>query len=223
MQDNNQVEEKPKIKPKRSASGKPILYTSTLMEIFNFTESALNMNRNGFAANFQKDVVQEDVRDDVDSVYLMLMILLGTSVVLALIMRSQGIPMQYLAITLGILLTPLLLMAYRRQANARQDLEDFKVRVIEGKPQIVLSYRGADVQAQLQIRDQRFDISPYAAQALQEFDMPRLRLYYAENSHIVLSAEVAPIPTSRLALEDTYDVDDDYIIQAGRKYDESEA
>ena len=47
-----------------------MLYTESLMEIFDFSESTLNTNRGGFATNQQRQFLQADLKNDADAMKL---------------------------------------------------------------------------------------------------------------------------------------------------------
>ena len=220
-------EDKAKNKPKNTlATGEKLpLHTETLMEIFNFSQSTLNLNRSGSTSNIQKDTLKGSVKNDADAMWLMLMIMLGTAIVVGLIMLSRGIPMEYLAMGAGIVILPILWIGYRQQIGARKDLDSMKLKSVAGQAQVLWLARGTHVLPVLCVNDETFEIEHEEAQALEQFDMSHLRVYYTEHSKHLLSAEViAPPPTkNKLSVDDLLDEDADALITAGRKYDEHQA
>jgi hypothetical protein len=220
-------EEKPKNKSKNSlATGEKLpLHTETLMEIFNFSQVTLNLNRSGSTSNIQKEYLKNSVKNDADAMWLMLMIMLGTAIVVGLIMLSRGIPMEYLALGAGIVILPILYMGYRQQIGARKDLDTLKVKSVEGQAQVLWAARGTHIIPMLRVNNEAFEIGHDEAKALEQFDVSHLRVYYAEHSKQLLSAEViAPPPTkNKLSVDDLLDENADALIAAGRKYDERQA
>ncbi|MDQ7034725.1 MAG: hypothetical protein Q9P01_07780, partial [Anaerolineae bacterium] len=197
-------QEKPKNKVKNSLSnGNQTLSTAALMEIFDFSDSMLNMNRKGSASGLQKEYLKSDLKENADAMWLLMMIMLGTSLVVGVIMATQGIPMQYLAIGAGIVILPILLMGYRQQIGARKDLDIFNVQTAEGQAQIEWASRGTHIVPLLRVDQTTFEIGHYEAKTLEQFDLPYLRVYYAENSKQLLSAEVMTTATkNRLSVDD---------------------
>ncbi|MDQ7025757.1 MAG: hypothetical protein Q9P44_09375 [Anaerolineae bacterium] len=218
-------QEKPKNKVKNSLSnGNQTLSTAALMEIFDFSDSMLNMNRKGSASGLQKEYLKSDLKENADAMWLLMMIMLGTSLVVGVIMATQGIPMQYLAIGAGIVILPILLMGYRQQIGARKDLDIFNVQTAEGQAQIEWASRGTHIVPLLRVDQTTFEIGHYEAKTLEQFDLPYLRVYYAENSKQLLSAEVMTTATkNRLSVDDLLEDNADVIIETGRKYDERQA
>jgi hypothetical protein len=75
--------------------------------------------------------------------------------------------------------------------------------------------------ARLRVNNHWIEIDPQEALARLEYDLSVLRVYYAENSKILLSAEVIPLSTyNQLKLEEMQEEDTNLVIEAGRKYDE---
>lgn len=218
-------QEKPKNKTKNSLSnGNQTLNTEALMEIFDFSDSMLNMNRNGSVSGLQKEYLKSDLKENADAMWLMLMIMLGTSIVVGLIMATRGIPMQYLAIGAGIIILPILLMGYRQQIGARKDLDILNVQTVEGQARVQWASRGTHVVPLLRVDNTTFEIGHYEAKTLEQFDLPYLRVYYAENSKHLLSAEVIENSTkNKLSVEDLLDEHADMLIETGRNYDERQA
>jgi archaeosine-15-forming tRNA-guanine transglycosylase len=223
---NNQVpHEKPKNKPKNTlpTGERYPLHNETLMEIFNFSAATLNMNRNGMASNLQKDDLKGDLKNDADAMWLMLMIMLGAALVVGIIMALRGIPMEYLAIGAGIAILPILWIGYRQQIGKRKDVDKLRIKTVTGQAQIIWTPRGTSMIPMLRVDNVLLEISLYEAQALEQFDIPQLRVYYAEHSKQLLSAEIittTPDTKNKLSVDDLLDDNADELIAVGRKYDE---
>jgi hypothetical protein len=220
---HSQYEDEPHatVKTKHNLSGKPALYTESLMEIFDFSESTLNTNRGNFATNQQRQFLQADLKNDADAMWLLLTILLGTSIVVGLIMRMQGIPMEYLVMGAGVLIVPMLWLGYRQQMGARKDLDNFHVRSVQGKAEVYWVGRGTYLRARLRVHDQWFEIGIQQAHALEEYDLSQMRVYYAENSRTLLSAEVLPdYTTNKLKLDEEQETD--IIVEAEEQYNQQQ-
>jgi hypothetical protein len=220
-QEEDESQEKVKTKHDLSASGKPTLHTESLMEIFDFSEATLNTNRGGFATNQQRQFLQADLKNDADAMWLLLTILLGTAIVVGIIMRMQGIPMEYLVIGMGILVVPMLWLGYRQQIGARKDLDNFHIRSVQGKADVYWVGRGTYLRARLRVHDQWFEIGIQQAHALEEYDLSHLRVYYAENSRTLLSVEVLPMDTkNKLRLDEEQETD--IIVEAEEQYNQQQ-
>lgn len=197
----------------------PSLSTDALMHIFDFDNMTLNTNRSGFPTRDQKEWVKQSLKEDADSMWLLLSIMMAGAVVAGIAMRSSGIPLQPLVYGGGILIGFMFLFSYLRQNNARADLDEFKVRSVEGIPQIATNRTYTYVK--LSVGNEQFDITPDQARALQEFNPEPMRVYFAQNSKAILAAEVAYNPDiEKLKMEDLQD--DDAIIELGRQYDDEQ-
>lgn len=212
--------EKPKNKSKRlSDPSLPVIYNESLMEIFDFNESALLTNQRGFVTEPQKRQIADTLKGEADSMWLMLTIMLGTAVLLAIIFTLQGYPPLPLVIGVGLILAPLLWLAYRRQNKLQQDSNRLRTYNVEGYPSLTGSYVG-DSQAEIVIGEQKLPISYAQAKALSEFNLPLMRIYYASHSKQILSAEVLhDINLDKLKNEDLQE-DEDYLLLAERQLDE---
>lgn len=180
-----------KQKPANVQEPLPPLYTETLMEIFEFSEMDLNTNRSGFATRGQKALLNAELKNDADAMWLMLTIMLGAALVVGFIMTFQGLPMIYLVLGAGIMLGGLLLYSYLRQNSLRQDTERTRVLSLQGDFSVHWSHTGRR-DAALHIAGQTLPITTPQAKALAEYERRPLRVYYAEHSKLVLSAEVLP-------------------------------
>ncbi|MGJ3240651.1 MAG: hypothetical protein ACFE0Q_18225 [Anaerolineae bacterium] len=213
---------KPKKDKRLNDGDKPLLYTESLMEIFDFDRDAVLSNAQGFVTRHQKERIADTLREEADSMWLMVTIFLGTAVVLAMIFSLQGYAPLPLVIGVGLVIGTLLLIAYNRQSVLKADTNRLRTLRVEGEPEIRATLSG-DKQAELVIAEKKLPISYQQAAALNEFVLPALRVYYAANSNQILSAEVLPdvggrkLKNEDLMLEaddaeiidyDTYDNDD---------------
>lgn len=213
--------EKPKNKSKRLSDAQlPLLHTESLMDIFDFDDSTLRTNAGGFVTSTQKQKISETLQGEADSMWLMLTIFLGTSVLLAIIFSLQGYAPLPLVIGAGIVIGSLLLIAYRRQSELRKDNARLRTFRVEGIPTMLGTSISGDRQAEMQIGDEKLPISYAQAAALSEFSLLPMRVYYAANSKQVLSAEVlADQEILKLKNEDLIE-GDDYDIYDERQLDE---
>jgi hypothetical protein len=210
-------EEELKEKRKRLENANlPLLHTETLMEIFDFDENALNTNRRNFVTKAQGDIIILQLKGEADSMWLMLTIMIGTGVVLALIFATQGLPTLYLLMGLAVVVLPMLWYAYSRQGGLRKDMQRLRAFSIDGRPALRMGLRG-NQEMYLNIGNQSIPITMQQARALGEFSLPMLRVYYAEHSKQLLSAEV--LIDEKIKNED---LDEQAYYAASRDYAESE-
>jgi hypothetical protein len=188
----------------------PPLQAETLMEIFDFDSLTLDMNRRNFVTKSQRDMITAALKGEADSMWLMITIAMSTSVILALIFALQGLPTLYLVIGLAVFILPMLWYAYAHQGGLRKDMERLRALRIDGIPSVQMANRSS-----LNIGNQSLPITIAQAKALSEFQLPFMRLYYAEHSKQILSAEL--VYDEKLKMED---LDENDIIEAKRQYEE---
>jgi len=202
----------------------PPLSTAALMEIFDFNEQDLMSNRNHFATKAQRKVLSEELQNDADSMWQMLTILLIPTAVVAVIMVAQGLPMLYLVIGAGIMLGGMLAYAYRRQIGTRKDADNLRVRSAQGE--IHISPAGLRVgEAAVHVGSEVFHVPGAQAKALTEYRSGMVRVYYAENSRQILSAEaLQEVRADKLKVEDLQEGDPqaDLMLEAQRIEDEEQ-
>lgn len=198
----------------------PTLSTDALMHIFDFDNTTLNTNRSGFPTRNQKEWLKESLKEDADSMWLLLTLLMVGAVAAGIAMAASGLPMLPLVIGAGLMIGAMLLFSYLRQNNARADLDNLKVRSIEGIPQVATNRTYS--YARLQIGDTRFEIDADQARALQEFRPAPMRVYFMQNSKQIVAAEVAyDADIEKLKVEDLQQ-DDEAILELGRQYDDEQ-
>ncbi len=213
---------KPKKDKRFTESGKPLIYTESLMEIFGFDDNALRTNDNGFVTASQKQGINDEIKSEADAMWLLLTIFLGTAVLLAIIFSFQGYAPLPLVIGAGGLIGAMLAIAYFRQSRLQQDSERLRSYRVDGVPQIRATLSG-DKQVIMQINDQKLPISYQQAAALSEFELPMMRVYYAQHSKQVLSAEVLVNDNfDKLKNEDLAD-DEQAAIYAARQLDDEQS
>lgn len=213
-------DQKSKNKAKRLGDAQlPLLQTEALMDIFDFDASTLRTNAGGFVTGNQKQQITDELKGEADSMWLMLTIFLGTSVVLAMIFSLQGYAPMPLVIGAGIVIGALLFIANRRQSSLRKDNARLRAIRAEGVPRLQTSITG-NSQVELIIGKEKLPVTYQQAQALSEFSLAPMRVYYAANSKQVLSAEVlADDEILKLKNEDLIDMDD-YQPYAERQLDD---
>ena len=214
-------ERKPKNKLKNGDPSLPLIHTQSLMEILDFNRGDLEMNRNGGVTAKQKDKIKDVLKEEADSMWLLTTIFLGVAVLLALIFTLQGYPPMALAIGAGVVILPMVAIAYFRQGNLRNDVDRLRTYQIEGVPHISGSYKSAR-EAVLNIGEEQFPITFEQAKALSEFSLPPMRVNYASNSKQILSAEVlSDREIDKLKNEDLFsDEDADFMLESERQLDD---
>ncbi|MEO0597633.1 MAG: hypothetical protein AAF126_16105 [Chloroflexota bacterium] len=212
---------KPKNKLKNGDPSLPLIHTESLMEILDFNRGDLEMNRNGGVTAKQKDKIKEVLKGEADSMWLLTTIFLGVAVLLALIFTMQGYPPVPLAIGAGVVILPMVAIAYFRQGNLRDDVDRLRTYQIEGVPYISPSFKSVR-EATLNIGEEKFPISIEQAEALNEFSLPPMRVNYAANSKQILSAEVlSDREIDKLKNEDLLsDEDADFMLESERQLDD---
>ncbi|MEM9953722.1 MAG: hypothetical protein AAF846_19085 [Chloroflexota bacterium] len=212
---------KPKKDKRFSDGSRPMIYTESLMEIFGFDATALRSNDGGFVTNAQKQNIQEELKSEADSMWLLATIFLGTAVLLALIFTFQGYPVMPLVIGVGGLTAAVFGIGYFRQSRLAKDTDRLRAVSVEGVPIIRNTLSARDRQATLEIGGQKLPITYEEAMALSEFELPVMRIYYAANSKQILSAEVLHSPDVEKLKNDNL-LDEDDLVYSGRQLDDEQ-
>lgn len=170
------------------------LETGILMDAFNFSGTDLAANKQGYVTGHQKAQLGAELKQEADGMWLILTIMLGVTVLLSLIMTSEGIPLIYLVIGAGLLLLPLVWLAYRRQTRLREETER-RVSVRHVTDYATLERSSAfDTRHPFQLRvgTERFPLDLAAYQLLAQHEMMPVTVYYTPETKTFLSAEVEP-------------------------------
>lgn len=211
---------------KRKNDGEPLflpsLSTETLMEIFDFNDTDLHSNRAGFVTNAQRGDLRENLEGEHDALRLMLTIMLSVSILIGLILLSQGLPMLPLVIGAGLILGGLVFTGYLRQTDLKQDQKSTKVRHTQGFAQLTFNNSGTRHFSRLIVNGVPFELTLAQARALSEYELHGLRVYYMQNSKRLLSAEALRLTESDKLKNSDLIIDDDQqlIEQAKRRYEE---
>jgi hypothetical protein len=168
--------------------GLPALQSEALMEIFDFDSLTLDMNRRNFVTKTQRDMITAHLKEEADATWLLLTMAMGVAVVLAIIFAMQGLPTPQLLIAMAAFMIPLAWYGYAHQGGLRKDMQRLRAMRIDGIPNLRTGSRGGEMF--LTIGTQSLPISLTQARALSEFRMPMMRIYYAEHSKQILSAEI---------------------------------
>lgn len=182
----------PLIDDRKTHDDLPPLYNSTLMEAFGFSEDDLEANRRGFVIRSQRAGVETEMKAEADGMWLIMTVLLGVTLLLAVIFNMNGLPMMPLLIGAAIMLLPFLWFSSRRQTRLRADAEKPKLARVQGQPRLRMRGRLEDAgdDFRLEIDDRSFPLSREGFRLISQFDLPPMRVYYLPNSNQLLSAEV---------------------------------
>lgn len=189
----------------------PRLYQATLESVLDFTQSELNQNRMGRISPAQQARLADDFKEEVDGFSFLITLFLAVSVVLAFIFVSQGLPMEYLLLGVGILLAWLAFYSLRRQGRRREDaLNTKRIASVTGIPSFRLKgiMSGVDERVRWVIKDQELSLTMAQAQALMGYEMPLLKVYYTAESRVTVSAEVLDYPDDKPKRDDLLLSDD---------------
>ena len=201
------LNETPKLKQdERKLKDLPLLNNSDLGTIFEFTGPELNANRMGRLSPQQNDKLQANLKAEVDAMWLMVTILLGTSVLIALIVFPAGPLTIPLVASIGGFLGIFLFYSYRRQAKARVLAETLKVKQVQGTPDLQ-SNNLMRSGAKMVIGDKHLSISADQFMQLARYGFPFMKVYYTQNEEHVLSAEVLRRDSEDTLMDESDDVE----------------
>lgn len=209
-------------KLKQSSFERPPLHTETLMHIFRFDDVALGANRSALATRPQKEALNDELRAESDAMRLMLTIFLGAALLVALILRMQGLPSLPLVIGGGLVIGSFFAYSQWRQNRIRRDLERVQVRSVQGQAAVIWgnAYRG---EAWLMIGLLKFQISREQARALEEYRIGQLRVYYVNESKHILSAESLRDSDGEKLKNSEKALSDEEVMSIGRHYEDEES
>jgi len=205
--------DKAKDKPMGKPLDMPRLHQGILAQVFAFNHASLDSNKQGRLADPQRAPLYQDVKDEGDSLWLMLMIFLGTTVFLALILLMEGQSMGGLVIGAGGMIGGLLLYSTRRQNRRKEAAESHSVQMAEGQARLDMRSNPANMEALygLVVGEERFPLEREQFVTLAAYELPRLKVYYILPTRRIVSAEVlgfdeaAPSLTYKLAEADEAD------------------
>jgi len=162
-----------------------------LMSLFDYSPQDLEANKQGMVTHLQKQRLQGDLKNDADATWLMLMIMLGVTLLIALI-TAGGSNMGGLLVGAGIIILPLLYLGYRRQTRIRDDIETTRVKRVRGA---LLPQPGgmfSEDRHKVRVDDVTFGVSYQQLSDLMQYATTYVDVYYTENSRAILSMEVVP-------------------------------
>lgn len=207
-------------KPKRTAQYDPnlaLIDTPALLRAFNIHPETLAINREGVMSSQQASNLIQIQTQDGASNQLMLSILLGTSILLALIFIMQGYPMLPLVIGIALMIAPLAWMVYQRRQRLEQDIERRRIYHIDGIP--TMTHHIGKEESEMQIDGQRLTITRAQAQMLSGYNLPMMRVYYSAQTRQVIAAEVLPHAMAEKLKNDDLQ-DDDALMNSARQWDD---
>lgn len=190
---------------------KPQLYQDALLDIFGFSQDAVDLNRRGKLTKAQEQALKGELQAESDGMWLTSTMGLGVALLLAFVFLSEGLPMIYLVMGAGAFLGALLLYSARRQNKRQNDLSE-RVEKIQGVP-ILRAARQAENAGPyvVVINEKIFLIPPQVYEQLSGYEMPLCQFYYTSKTHTLLSAEVVRqfAPDPKLKNEDLMLDDED--------------
>lgn len=202
----------------------PQITTRDLQEIFGFTDAELNANRMGRFSNEQRAMLEGNLKEEVDGMWLMLTIMLGTAALIALIVFPAGEMTLPMILAIGGVIGAFMAFSYRRQAKAREMSESQRVKQIAGVPQLNIA-RWRTGEGSLIIGERRFTITSDQLIRLSRFQLPYMKVYYTQNGERVISAEVLTRYNDDLrddaAAEDVVIIPEEFAQQAKAKHEAS--
>jgi len=224
--------EKPKRKNKRdfgaaAIDNRPPLRSDLLPSMLGFTEDDLDANQRGSLTRRQKERINREVKDEADSMWLMLGIFLGVSLLLALIFTLEGLPIAAMLLGAGLVVLPFMYLAYRRQNALTTDVQGDQIGTVEGVTDLRLQSvaRGEHGTYRLGIDKETLKIDEDAYQRLSRYAPGYIRAYYSKRGKILLSAELLPdsehkLKNEELLLdEDMHDIEEpeaDIVLEQGQ-------
>lgn len=198
----------------------PPATTRDLQAIFGFTDAELNANRMGRFSNEQRAMLADNLKEEVDGMWLMLTIMLGTAALIALIVFPAGDMTFPMILAIGGVIGAFIIFSQRRQAKAREMQDSQRVKQIVGTPQLNIA-RWRTGEGSLIIGDRRFTITSDQLIRLSRFHLPYMKVYYTQNGERVISAEVLTRYNDDLSMdeaaEDVLIIPDDFSEQAKSK------
>jgi hypothetical protein len=199
----------------------PTATTRDLQEIFGVTDAELNANRMGRFSDAQRAMLQDNLKEETDGMWLMLTIMLGTAALIALIVFPAGEMTLPMILAIGGVIGAFMAFSYRRQTKAREMQDSQRVKQIAGVPELRLA-RWRTGEGSLIIGDRRFSISSEQLIKLSRFKLPYMKIYYTQNGERVLSAEALTRYNDDLredeAAEEVVIIPDDFSEQAKAKH-----
>ena len=185
--------EKPKRKNKRdfgaaTMDNRPPLRSDLLPSMLGFTEDDLDANQRGRLTRRQKERINREVKDEADSMWLMLGIFLGVSLLLALIFTLRGLPIAAMLLGAGFVVLPFMYLAYRRQHALTSDVQGDQIGTVEGVTDLRLQSvaRGEHGTYRLSIDKENLKIDEDAYQRLSRYAPGYIRAYYSINSLAIM-------------------------------------
>lgn len=189
-----------------------------MAQVFSFSHASLDANKEGRLADPQRAPLHQDVKEEGDSLWLMLMIFLGTTIFLALILLMEGQGMGGLVIGAGGMIGGLLLYSTRRQNRRKEALESHSVQAAEGQARLDTRPNPANLEALygLVVGEERFALEREQFTTLAAYELPRLRVYYILPTRRIVSAEILGFdeaePSLTYKLADAQEDDDPQVI-----------
>lgn len=186
-------------KPKRgkrdfgaALDGRPPLRSDLLPSMLGFTEDDLEANQRGRLTNRQKERINREVKDEADSMWLMLGIFLGTALLLALIFTLEGLPIATMLIGAGAVVLPFMYIAYRRQNALVTDMQGDRIGQVEGYAELAMqsATRGGIFNYRMIVNREVIKIDEDAYKRLSRYAPGYIRAYYSKRGKILLSAEM---------------------------------
>ncbi len=175
--------------PEGKPHSAPPVTNALLRDVFDYGISDLNQNVMGRASTAQRERYASTLKNENDALWLMMMIFLSMTLVIAIItLGSTRFQSFYLAVGSGVMLGLLWLFSTRRTNKLRAALDNPRARRVVGEAKLAVSGGWARTPL-LIVKDQAFKLTPEQANALKDYALGKLRVYYLENVQHILAVE----------------------------------
>ena len=148
----------------------------------------LNQNAPGRPSPAQPDRNEAVLKNENDALWLMLMIFLGMTLLIAFITLGSRFESFYIAVGSGIVTGGLWLFSTLRTRKLREALASSRAKRVIGEAFLTIP-RGLFRTPTLVVKDQAFKLTLEQASLLAQYELGTLRVYYLEGVQQILAAE----------------------------------
>lgn len=166
----------------------PPVTNQLLRDTFGYGISDLNQNAMGRPSPAQRDRQEAILKNENDALWLMLMIFLGMTLLIAFITLGSRFESFYIAVGSGIVTGGLWLSSTLRTRKLREAIASSRAKRVIGEAFLTIP-RGLFRTPTLVVKDQSFKLTLEQASALAQYELGTLRVYYLEGVQQILAAE----------------------------------